>query len=434
MQLVVRKELTPSTTLTYVHTDKFKTCCLSVNLITALSAETATLSALLPRVLMRGSATYPDMASINAQLDALYGARLVPVVRKKGECHCIGFLADFIDDDFVPKGEKVLEKVCDLVGELLLSPRTHGGLLTGEYVESEKKNLADEIRAGINDKRTYAIERLYELMCAEEAFGVHRLGDLNRVEAITASSLTRHYKGLLPQARVEIFYCGSHEIERVEGAISRALATMPRASKAETVSTDVRIQPVKETPRVFTDKMEVTQGKLSLGFRLGETMLAPNYPALMVFNAVYGGAVTSKLFENVREKLSLCYYASSRIEKHKGIMAVTSGMEFSKFKEAYNEILHQLELMKQGDISDFELTAARRAVITSIKATLDSPIGLEDLCFDYRLAEIAITPDEMAALCDSVTREELTKIAQSTRLDAVYYLAGKENGGDSDAH
>ena len=426
MQLVVRKEFMPSTTLTYVHTDKFKTCCLSVSLIAPLSAETASLNALLPRVLMRGSATYPDMASINAHLDMLYGARVVPMVRKKGECHCIGFLADFIDDDFVPKGEKVLEKVCDLVGELLLSPRTHGGLLTGEYVESEKKNLADEIRAAINDKRTYAVERLFELMCPDEAFGVSRLGDLTRVEAITASSLTRHYKKLLPQARVEIFYCGSRPIERVEGALHRAFAAMPRAAKAVPAATDVRISPVKDTPRVFTDKMEVTQGKLSLGFRLGEIMLAPNYPALMVFNAVYGGAVTSKLFENVREKLSLCYYASSRIEKHKGVMAVTSGVEFSKFEEAKSEILHQLDLMKQGEISDFELVAARRAVITSIKATLDSPIGLEDLCFDYRLAEISITPDEMAALCDSVTREELVRIANSTRLDAVYYLTGKE--------
>ena len=188
MQPVVRKELMPSTTLTYVRTDKFKTCCLSVNLIAPLSRDTAAMNALLPRVLMRGSVSYPDLASVNAALDALYGARLVPMVRKKGECHCIGFLADFIDDDFVPRGEKVLEKVCDLVGELLLSPRTHGGLLMGEYVESEKKNLADEIRAAINDKRTYAVERLYELMCADEPFGVHRLGDLNHTEAITASS------------------------------------------------------------------------------------------------------------------------------------------------------------------------------------------------------------------------------------------------------
>lgn len=429
MQPVVRKELMPSTTLTYVRTDKFKTCCLSVNLIAPLSRDTAAMNALLPRVLMRGSVSYPDLASVNAALDALYGARLVPMVRKKGECHCIGFLADFIDDDFVPRGEKVLEKVCDLVGELLLSPRTHGGLLMGEYVESEKKNLADEIRAAINDKRTYAVERLYELMCADEPFGVHRLGDLNHTEAITASALTRHYKALLPQARVEIFYCGSHELERVQGALHRAFAAMPRAAKAMPVATDVRIEPVKDTPRVYTDEMDVTQGKLSLGFRLGDVMRAPNYPALMVFNAVYGGSVTSKLFENVREKLSLCYYASSRIEKHKGIMAVTSGVEFSKFEVAYNEILHQLDLMRQGEISDFELTAARRAVITSIKSTLDAPTGIEDLCFDYRLAQIPITPDEMAALCDSVQREELVKIAKSAKLDAVYYLTGKGKEG-----
>ena len=169
--------------------------------------------------------------------------------------------------------------------KFFLSPRTHG--VCSRAVRGERKeNLADEIRAGINDKRTYAIERLYELMCGG-GLGVHRL-DLNRWRLLQLRPDPP--QGLLPQARVEIFYCGSHEIER-EGAI--VLWPLPRASKAETVSTDVRIQPVKETPRVFTDKMEVTKAN-SPPVRLGRRCW-PNYPALMVFNAVYGGAASATL-------------------------------------------------------------------------------------------------------------------------------------------
>jgi predicted Zn-dependent peptidase len=373
MQGVIRKQIMPGAHLTCVKTEKFKTCCVSINLITRLDRETASKNALLPRVLSRGTTTHPDLESVNNYLDELYGAHVVPMVRKKGEMHCVGFLADFIDDDFVPGGENILEKATALLGEMLLSPNTHGGLLLSDYVDSERKNLIDDIRAGINDKRSYAIDRLFELMCQGEAFGTNKFGDEAHAEAITAAALTKHYKSLIASSKLEIFYCGAHDSERVEAAVRSALSALPRSGSAEQLSTNVRLDAREKEPRSFTDKLEVSQGKLTMGFRLGKSMLSPNYAALMVFNAVFGGSVTSKLFANVREKLSLCYYASSVIEKHKGIMAVASGVEFSKFDEARREILAQLDAVKKGEISDWELQSARRAVITSIKSTMDKP-------------------------------------------------------------
>ena len=432
MQQVVRKKIMPDTYLTYVKTDKFKTCCLSINLITKLDRDTAAKNALLPRVLLRGTSSHPDMESINNYLDELYGARIVPMVRKKGEMHCLGFLANFIDDDFVPGGEKILEKATSLIGEMLLSPNTKGGLLVGEYVESEKKNLIDDIRAGINDKRRYSIDKLFELMCGGEAFGINRLGRESSAEAITAQSLTAHYKDVLSKSRIEVFYCGAHEQQRAEDAVRSALSSLPRSERAAEVLTQVLLDAKTEKPRDFTEKMDVNQGKLSMGFRLGNSMLSPNYAALLVFNAVFGGSVTSKLFSNVREKLSLCYYASSLIEKHKGVMAVASGVEFSKFETARDEILAQLEAIKNGDISDWELLSAKRAVITSIKSTMDKTIGLEELFFDQAVASNKLTPDETAALADSVTREEIIEIAQGVQLDTIYYLTGKATGGQAD--
>lgn len=432
MQDIARKQIMPDTNLTCVKTDKFKTCCLSINFITKLDKETASKNALLPRILLRGTSTHPDMESINSVLDELYGARIVPMVRKKGELHCIGFLADFVDDDFVPKGENLLEKTAALLGEILLSPATSGGLLISDYVDSEKKNQIDEIRAGINDKRSYSIDRLFELMCQNEAFGINKLGSEKETQTITASSLTKHYKSLLASSKIEIFYCGAHEAAHVEQAVLQALLSLPRRGQAEIPVTDVRLQAAEKEPRSFTDKLEISQGKLTVGFRLGKTMLSPNYAALMVFNAVFGSSVTSKLFLNVRERLSLCYYASSMIEKHKGIMAVASGVEFTKFDEAHNEILAQLEAVKKGEITDWELQSAKRAVITSIKSTMDKPSGLEEMFFDQSVASIKMTPDDLAALADGVTRDEVSGIASGIELDTVYYLTGNDSGGDND--
>ena len=428
MQDATRAAIRPNVFLTYVSTGKFKVNTISVNLLCPLNPETASKNALIPRVLRRGTISLPDMKSISEYLDELYGARIEPTVRKKGEVQSVGFFADFIDDRLIPGGGGILEKVVSLLGELLLSPNTSGGLLRAEYVESEKANLADEINALVNEKRSYSMNRLIELMCPGETFRVHKLGDAVRAQTITPLSLTKHYREMLASSVIEIVYCGGADRMRLENALKQAFSTLIRTDASVDLSTDVRIEPVESEKRQFTERLDVGQGKLVIGFRVGEAMKRPNYAELAVFNAVFGGSVTSKLFLNVREKLSLCYYASSVIEKHKGVMLVASGVEFEKFDEALDEILRQLEDVKSGEITDFELEAARLASANGILTALDTPSGMEELYFDAVFGENKYAPEELAAGCLEISREAVASVASGVRLDAVYYLTG--TGGD----
>ncbi len=171
--------------------------------------------------------------------------------------------------------------------------------------------------------------------------------------------------------------------------------------------------------------MDVVQGKLAVGFRLGTTMQHPNYAAIRLFNAVYGGSVTSKLFVNVRERLSLCYFASSVTDFNKGIMYVVSGIEFDKYQAALDEILAQLDKCSKGEISEKEITDAKRYVMTVMKEVSDSQYQLENYYFSQPDTEIVCTPEETAALVEQVTGEELIEIAKSIELDTVYFLEGK---------
>jgi len=417
-----RSELFPGVSLTCVKTEKFKTGCVTINLVGGLSRETAALSALLPRVLRRGCTELPDMEQIAVALDELYGARVEPLVRKKGELHCTGFYADFPDDRFIPPGESVLEKTAVLVCEMLLNPDVRDGLLRADYVESEKSNLIDDIRAAINDKRGYSIDRLLEEMCTGEAYGVGKLGGEDEAGAITPELLTAHYRNLIADTRIEIFYCGSAEPERVEAVLRKALQALPRRSESPTLKTEVILYPGEDSPRRFTETLDVTQGKLTVGFRLGKAMEEPDYPAFLVFNSMYGGSVTSKLFLNVREKLSLCYYVSSILDKHKGIMIVASGVEFSKFDTALDEIFRQLECIKNGDVSDWEFTSAKRFVITSILAAMDRPGGLEEMYFDSTVSSVPYDPVELCGKVEEVTLDRVLNVASEIKPDMVYFL------------
>lgn len=426
-----RKEILPGAYLTCLQTDKFKTGLLSVNLLTRLSRETAAQNALIPSVLRRGTVKSPDMDALAARLDSLYGARLEPTVRKKGEIQCVGFWADFIDEAYLPDGQGLLEDMAALLGEVLLEPRTRGGLLLSRYVDSEKDKLLEDIRARINDKISYSRYRLTELMCPAEDYAVDVLGTEEEAEAIGYVTLTRRYHELLSSSPMEIFYCGSADPTRVERAVRDALAAMPRGELDRDLGTDIRMNTVEAQPRYFTDDMDVAQGKLAIGYRLGEAMEDPDMAALRVMNAVFGGSVSSKLFMNVREKLSLCYFASSALDLMKGVMAVISGIEVKDHDQALAEIDRQLQAVKDGDISDEELAAARLGLVNDLLSAADSAGALESFWLEQNLLGLEYGPEELAALVEDVTREDVVRAAAGIACDAVYFLRG--TGEDEDA-
>ena len=426
----VRRELLPGVALTCLQTDKFKTGCLSVNLLTQLCRENAAKNALIPMVLRRGTSRLPDMEAISAELDMLYGARIEPQIRKLGEVQVIGFYADFADDKFLPQGTRQLEGVCALLGEMLLSPHTRGGLLLPAYVDSEREKLLEMIRSRINEKRGYSIHRLLEMMCFGEDYAVSSIGGEDEAENIGYQKLTKHYHLLLASSPVECFYCGSTAPDKVARCLREALLNMPRGEIDYEIGTDIRMNTLEAEPRFFTDELDVTQGKLAIGWRLGECMEDPDVPAIRVFNAVYGGAVTSKLFENVREKLSLCYFANSMTDVHKGLMVVSSGIEFDKYDEAKDEIFRQLDAVKNGDMTDEELEHAKRFVASGLRTVSDSPGALENFYLSQTLGGWEWTPEELAALCEDVTKEQVVSVAQSCCCDAVYFLRGLPDGAE----
>jgi predicted Zn-dependent peptidase len=231
---------------------------------------------------------------------------------------------------------------------------------------------------------------------------------------------------LLETAPMEVFYMGGKDFKSVKKMLRKAFRDLPRGELDFDIGTDIRMNTVEPKVRLFTEELAVTQGKLSMGFRLGEIMDDPDYAALYVLNALYGGSVTSKLFMNVREKLSLCYYASSMCDVNKGVMFVYSGIEFDKYDAAYNEILAQLDAVKNGDFTEEELDSARQAVAAELRTYMDSERDLEHYWLSRNLRGEECDPMEMSAMVEAVTREDILNAAQGIVLDAVYFLKGSE--------
>ena len=417
---MTRQRIMDNVYLTYIPSEKFKTSFLSAQMVVPMSKESAPLNALLVNVLSRGTIRFPDMSAISRHLDNLYGARLEPVVRKKGENQIFGFLASCIDDRLLPNGERVLEPLADLIGELFTAPATKNGRLNGQYLKSERENLVDLIRSEINDKDAYASFRLIEEMCAGEAYGLRRLGRVEDVEKVSVQKLNKYYLSVLPKARMELFYCGAASEKRVVGMLKRAFAALPRQGELELLPTTRR--EVSDECRYIEETMDVTQGKLCIGFRTDSRDNA----ATMLMNAMFGGTNNSKLFLNVREKLSLCYYAGSTNHWKKGLVTVASGIDVANYQRAVDEILAQVEALKNGEWEDWEFEGARSTLRGSFHAIEDSAGGMEDFIMGQLATGGEETLPGLLAAIEEVTPERIREAAAHLKVDTIYFLRGKE--------
>lgn len=416
-----RMMLKPGVWLQYVQTDRFKTGCFSFNLLRPLQRADAAPNALLPTVLLRGCRGFEDMQAISRRLDTLYGASTGTLVRKKGEVQTVGLYADFLEDRFAG-GEAIFAQMLDLLERLLFDPVTEDGGFAASFVDSERQNLENTIAARINEKRSYAIHRLLDHMCRGETYAVPRLGDADTLTDVNGRNLMTRWNALLAEAPVELFYLGRQPKEVVLPALKALTDRLPTGGARRMPTTQV-IYPDRPAQTV-EETMDVTQGKLTMGFRTEITAKDSRYPALMLLNAVYGAGMTSKLFLKIREEQSLCYYANASLDKFKGLMVVGSGIEFEKFEVARDGILRELHQCQSGAITDEELESARNYLISGLRIGRDSPGRLDDYALGQAVAGLTGSMEDLARQLQTVTLDQVVEAANTLRLDTIYFLKG----------
>jgi len=413
-----REEIMPGVHLTFLETSKFKTSLMSAAFVRPLAAHEASKNALLPAVLLRGCREYPDMESLSAAMDELYGAGFSDISAKKEESQLVGLAASVIDDRYAP-GEELKNRTAKLMGKLLMDSAMDKGFFRGDYVQGEKANLLDAIEGQINDKRRYSLLRLVEEMCPGERYAVSSLGKAEDAEKITAESLTEHYRNVLASSPLQLYYCGNSSISEVKDMFLSALEGLPR--KNIDPIAPVEVKSARPEPQTVFESMDVAQGKLAMGWRLD---CQPGYGVTVMLNNVFGGGMTSKLFVNVREKMSLCYHVSSAAAEKKRLLIASAGIEFKDFEKTRDAVIAQLDAIARGEVSDDELAHSRSAVLSALKSMEDSQARLEGFYSGQIVSGDLRTPAEKAAEVAAVTKEQIVEAARCARLDTVYFLRG----------
>lgn len=408
----------PGVKLFHLPFDHFKTVSIRLSFHQPLTAETATVNALLVEVLLRGSKTLPKTLELNRYLEELYGATIGGYVAKAGNDHQLSFSASCIADEFVPEEGSLTEKTARVLHDLVFDPLLINGNFSEEYIRQEQKSLKESLLARINDKRSYALDRCTEEMFEGDTYAVSGGGDPDLVDGITAADLMTAYRRML-NSPVTIFVTGRADIRPLIDLFSN-LHPEDRPYPVGDL-----FAPRKDVKEV-TERMDVAQGKLVMGFTTGIGAKDPRSVALTVANSVFGAGAHSKLFKNVREKLSLAYYAYSRTDRYKGVMMVSAGIEFEQFEAARDEIMVQLAAMQEGKVSEEELFSAKQAMIGALRGLRDNPAQYVAWVHGNVLTDTLTDIDERIAKIEAVTAAEVVEAFRDVRLQTVYFLAGKE--------
>lgn len=406
-----------------IDTDKFKTSSIHFFFQDNLTRETVTKNALLPAVMRRGSRKYTTLRDISMELENLYGASFDCGVTKKGERHIIHFYTEFLSKRYVPDGTDTFAAGLDLLFSIITDPAFIGGRFSEEYLEQEKEKLKILIQGRVNDKMQYSVDRCLEEVCRDEPYSIFDYGFAEDLAAISADELTAHYRTVMETYPLQIYLAGSITDRETDSVIS-LLKGLPRKDTIKLNNGFVKKDNIRE--RQVTETMNVTQGKLCLGYRTNTAADSDDFPALMVFNSILGGGIHSKLFQNVREKASLAYYSYSRLEKFKGLMVISSGIEIKNKGRALEIIEKQLEDIRNGVISDQELEAAVKSIETGVKSLTDSQINIVDF---FLSQTVSGTHDDFSDIIEKVKlvkKEDIVNTARRICLDTVYFLTAAD--------
>ena len=402
--------------LTNIEDEKFKLSKFSINIITPLKEETATENALISYLMKNGCTKYPNQTALNRYLGLLYGAVLESDVRKNGDNQIISLMAGAISDSYCIDNEPVASKLAQLLCDVLLNPPA----FTEENVNLEKEMLKDAILSNINDKRSYAIDKAVKIACENEPFGSCSLGQIEKLDKITPETLLKSRENLLKTSAIEIVLCANNFDEEITQIFKKAFSTVSREGDFVPKTLHSPLSQLK----VENEKMDVTQTKLVIVLKSKSKISNEESTALSVMNTLYGGGAYSKLFTNVREKMSLCYYCASISDRLKGIIVADCGTQHTDLEKAKNAIIKEFENIKNGIFTDEELSNTKKSLITSCKAVTDSVNGVMSWHLSNKLTGRNRTPQEEIVSIENITREEVVKMANNFEVSVIYSLIG----------
>ena len=404
-----------------IKTEKFKTNLIAVMLTTKLDRKNVTKNALIPAVLRRGTKFMQTQEDINKKMEDMYGASFDCGLDKTGDNQILKFYMETVNNEFLPQdAENMIKSSIEKIFEIIFNPYLENGVFKKEYVEQEKENIKQIIDGKIDSKARYALDRCIEEMYKNEPFGLYKFGYVEDLKDINEKNLYEYYLELIETCKIDIYISGI-----VDENIQNIIKQNENIEKLQERKPDFKefelTKKENEEAKEIQESMEVTQGKLIIGLDVNILDKDARYK-IMIYNSLLGGSANSKLFQNVREKASLAYTASSSYYRFKNNIFINCGIDIPNYQKALEIIKKQIEDMKNGDFTDEEIENAKNGIIASIKTIDDEQDTEITYYFGQELSGTKTNLEEYIENIQKVNKADVLEVAKQISINTIYFL------------
>lgn len=386
--------------------------------------------ALLPSLLIHGTRSDPDRPAIARRMEALYGAVAVPSVSKAGETQVFRASLDAVAGGFLPGRPAQLADGLAFLGDLCAAPRLEGAGFPAAIFERERRQALDAVRTRIDDRGSYARDEAIRRACAGEPMAMPDYGSVAALAGLSASDPERARQDLLAHGEMFAVACGAFDEAELKDALGGFLARLP-TRRPEPVTAPVAVAP--RQPRRHVERVELQQSKLVLVSRFPHSDDAAVWIGRRLFVAMLGGGPQSRLFQEVREKQSLAYYASAGADRHKGLILVQVGCDEERAEAVEEETRRQFAALARGEFTDAELDVARAQMVHALDTVSDAAASRCSFVAEHWLLGLDRTVDELRDAYLAVDRELVVRAAQGIWHDLSFLLAPSTEIGKAEA-
>lgn len=408
----------------FIENHRFNTTLVSFHFFLPLSAENLAADALLPYLLTSCSKDFPSYTQLNKKLFSLYGAELSCQAAKRGDNLHLRISIVVINDKFTLDGTSIVKKATDLLTSLIFNPSVKNEAFLEEDLKREKRKTIERIEGEINDKRSFAKTRLLNEMFSPDPYGTFTYGTVEEVSKLDSKTMYSAWQRLLKNSYIRVNVVGEKLPEGLFERLEEKFGDIERTN----ITDPEKTTPLKERqePKTVEEHYNVTQGKLSMGFSSEVYGQGVKTFPLLLATDIFGGGPYSKLFTNVREKQSLCYYCSASSVRQKGFMVVSSGIDDKNADKVIKAVLKELSAVQKGDFEDFALNASKKSITDSLNAYYDSSVALDAWYGTNLSKEEILTPKAAIEAINKISKEEIINAAKGLKLHTIYKLLSQE--------
>lgn len=429
-----KREIKEGIKVHLIKNDNFKTDFTVVFLTIPLEKESITKNALIPAILRSGSHKYETYQKISEELEMLYGASFDCGIDKTGDNLVLKFYVESINDNYLPQINNNLEKVLEILLDIIFDPKVANDEFDAEYIEIEKRNLEMIIKAQKDDKDQYAYDRCINIMYNNSGYGLSKYGNLEDLQTINPHNLYEQYKQLIDNAKIDIIISGDYDEEKILNYVETnelIKKLNPRKEKININKYSTEIKDKKDKANEINEELDIVQGKLVIGLDILPNELGDFRFISILYNAIFGNGVSSKLFQIVREKESLAYTAKSEYIAQKNNIFIRCGIECQNYEKATELIKKLLEDMKNGEFSEEDIKKAKDYILAGVDAINEEQDSQILFLFGQELTKMPLTIEEHKNNIQKVTKEQIVEFANKIQLNTIYFLKNGGNNADN---